>query len=155
MEVYKKQKIIVVPAQTNIFPSGKQIFFLFSLSQIEEIIKEIKIYQVPFSPKYIDGIANWQGNIIPVLSLEKCLGLSQDKKEQDMRFMLIKVFISQENIKRCFLKISSSVQMLSLPSFCAPVSNVNWLIRKNIVRGVYLWDKGYFIISEFKRQSRK
>lgn len=33
------------------------------------------VQPVPFSPQYIAGVAEWRDQVLPVISLEACLGM--------------------------------------------------------------------------------
>ena len=148
-----KQRVLIYPARTPEI-SGKQIYFLFTLGQIEDIIRELKIYSLPFTPSYIIGLAQWREQVVPVLSLEECLGLPQgmtsdkhnksDKnKFETMRLILI--HSGEKNI-RGILSTHSSIRLIPRPDSCPCAESFSWVSQKNLVRGVYEWDEGFLVV---------
>ncbi|QTA80387.1 Chemotaxis protein [Desulfonema limicola] len=137
------QRVLVYPARTPVI-SGKRIFFLFSLNQIENIISKLEIYPLPFAPSHIKGLAQWEEQVVPVLSLEKCLELP-DLGRQSSHMRLILVRSENKNIKG-LLSADSAIRLIPRPDSCFAGSSLSWLSHKESVRGVYEWDEGFLII---------
>jgi len=88
LQATKKQRVLIFPAQT---PKvlDRQVYFLFSLVQMEDVIMDAAVHPVPFSPPYIEGVAEWRDHVVPVLSLEECLGLKPLLKKKQLRWKII------------------------------------------------------------------
>lgn len=150
-----EHRVLVFPAMTPPRGSNKHVYFLFSVLQIEDIIKDVEmsILDVPFSPKFAKGIANWRNNVVPLVSLEESLGLEVVSPKRTHRMVIVR---AEEKppagrpAKRSMLRVAHSIRMLSLPIKCKPLSSIGWIPRIELVRGVYEWDKGYFIVVHLK-----
>ena len=142
-----EQRVLIYPAQTPMI-SNRQIYFLFSLLQMEDILMDVAVQPVPFSPPYIEGVAEWQDNVLPVLSLEQCLGLASDNTGRAKRLMVVRAARKADtpvNGYRSMLRVVPSIRMVTLPIPCTPVS-VEWLPEQSLVRGVYEWEKGFLVV---------
>ena len=149
--------MLVCPARTPKV-SGRQIYFLFTLGQIEDIIRELKISPLPFCPSYILGLAQWRDQVLPVLSLEKYLNLPHQGAISDihnnfgiktgldsghMRLILIR---SENKNIRGLLSVDTAIPLIPRPDSCSGAASVSWLSQKELVRGVYEWDEGFLLI---------
>ena len=64
--------------------------FLLPISEISEILMLTPITYVPRSPKYIEGVINLRGIIIPTINLRKLAGHSRGKQTQNTRIIVVK-----------------------------------------------------------------
>ncbi len=148
------QKILISPALTPTKISGRQVHFLFSIRQVEDILKETPVYPVPFSPPHVEGIAKWRNHALPVISLEKRLGL--DIRSPDAEFQkstrLIAVRALDPGEKYIMLRVSDAIRMFSLPISYTPAPSVGWLSEDSLVKGVYEWDEGYLLVLQLKTE---
>lgn len=144
------QRVLVFPARTQPGSTEGQVWFLFSLSQVEDILKEAAVCRVPFSPSHIEGVANWRDRVIPVIALEKCLGLEPDPAADSGRLIMVKSG-GPESGERAMLRVSPSIRMMSPPIPSAPLASVNWIPKRYLVRGIYRWEKGFIVIVHMER----
>ncbi len=64
--------------------------FAFTLSAIEELVRNRIVTRVPGTPPEILGVANLRGDICPVLSLHHLLGLSMEQSARGGNLMYLK-----------------------------------------------------------------
>jgi len=57
---------------------------------IQEIIKPISWTRVPQVPKYVLGVFNLRGSVIPLIDLRTKFGLSPKKQSEDTRFIVMR-----------------------------------------------------------------
>ncbi|MBL0707669.1 MAG: purine-binding chemotaxis protein CheW [Sulfurimonas sp.] len=57
---------------------------------IQEIIKPFSWTRVPQVPKYVMGVFNLRGSVIPLIDLRLKFGLSEQKHNDETRFMVMK-----------------------------------------------------------------
>ncbi|MCJ7773272.1 MAG: chemotaxis protein CheW, partial [Desulfobacterales bacterium] len=84
-----EHQVVIYPAMTSSV-EGKRIYFLFSLYQVEDIQGDLKVYDVPFSVQFVEGIAVWRDGAIPVISLERYLGMKSAESNRGQRFIVIR-----------------------------------------------------------------
>ncbi len=142
------RRVLIFPSSVTFGSSVGRVFFLFSLTQIEDILKETPVVDVPFSPSYVQGVSRWRNQVVPVLSLEGCLGLaSNGTPDYSERLVMVRSGVSFEGRRRrSLLRVLSSIRILTLPIPCAPLSSVGWIPNHYLVRGVYKWEEGYLVV---------
>ncbi|MBU4533859.1 MAG: chemotaxis protein CheW [Eubacteriales bacterium] len=55
----------------------------------QEIIKMVDVTPVPRTDKYVEGVINLRGRIVPVINLNKRLGLPITEKTRDTRIVVV------------------------------------------------------------------
>ncbi|QTA86801.1 chemotaxis protein CheW [Desulfonema magnum] len=197
-----EQKVIIFPALTPSQLSCGQVFFLFSVRQVEDIIKNTSVHPVPFSSPYIEGITIWRDQVVPVISLEECMGMESTTSGSGFRLLSTRLIIirilpsfsltdDEKNEKvssahgdilptaggkknfsftqeerdaffpaeeyeggaRIMLRVAPGIRMLSLPISCTPLplASVEWIPKKELVRGVYEWEEGYLTVAHMEK----
>ena len=68
-------------AQLVVFKLGGEEYGI-EISQVREIIRKRQITPVPRQPRYVEGVLNVRGTIIPVVNLKKRFGLPGDLTSQ-------------------------------------------------------------------------
>ncbi len=147
-----EDRVLIFPAQTPLF-SDRQVHFLFSLRQTEDILTDVAVMPVPLAPPYIEGIAKWRDQIMPVVSLELCLGLELIDFGKVRRLAVVRTPQRHKNQLTCcrvMVRMAAPIQMLPLPTECSPVSN-GWPTGRHLTRGVYEWKNGWLIVVHMER----
>ncbi len=146
------QRVLIYPAQIpNI--SGRQIYFLFSLRQVEDILMDAPVLQVPFSPSYVDGIAEWRNCIVPVVYLETFWGPQHSTSKNNQRLMVVRTLQlngTSSGPDHIMLRMTPPVRMLTLPIECTPIS-CSSISDKIYTKGVYDWDKGILVVADIEK----
>ena len=146
------QKVLIFSVLTPEV-ADRQVNFLFSIRQMEDILLRTLITPVPFSQPYLKGIAQWQENVVPVISLEECLGLEPSNHGQDSRMIVLRVptrDVDHRGHHRIMLQVVPPFRMLALPIDCDPVSH-DWIPARHLVRGVYEWEDKFLVIVHMEK----
>ena len=144
-----QQRVLIFPALTPEV-SGKRVHFLFSLSQVADIVRDVPVRPVPFSPPFVEGIARWRDAILPVMSLEVRLGLETKGPREVRRRMVVRAAAEEAALGTallCMLDVDPSMRMLSLPIECRAAKANGWIPQKDLVRGVYEWEEGFLVVA--------
>ena len=144
-------RILIFPAQLAKV-GDREVHFLFSLRQMEDILMDAAVRPVPFSPAYVEGIARWRNLVLPVVSLEKCLGLASSDVRKSQRLMVVRApqeTASQPGANRIMLRVVPPIRMLTLPIDCSPVSD-GWISDPNMTRAVYEWQNGFLVVAHLE-----
>ncbi len=96
-DIINKQQGQINPAKENLddivqlvgFVVGEEEFSVPILS-IQEIIKPIEWTRVPRTPKYVLGVFNLRGSVIPLIDLRLKFGLPSEKMTENSRFIVMK-----------------------------------------------------------------
>jgi len=146
-----EKRVLIFSAQTPRV-SNRQIYFLFSQHQMEDILMDTSVQPVPLTPSYIEGAAEWRNQVLPVISLEACLGMELLNSPKTQRLMVVRAFKNEAapmGIYRIMLRIVPPIRMLTLPIECSPVSD-EWIPEKIFVKGVYEWQDGFLVVAHMK-----
>lgn len=146
------QKVLIFAVQTPKV-ADRQVHLLFSIRQMEDILLKTLITPVPFSQPYLKGIALWHDNVVPVISLEECLGLESSDHGQDTRMIVLRVparDVDHRGHHRMMLQVVPPFRMLALPIDCDPVSH-DWIPARHLVRGVYEWGNNLLVIAHMEK----
>ena len=146
-----EQRVLIFSAQTPRV-SNRQIYFLFSQHQMEDILMDTSVRPVPFSPSYVEGVAEWRNHVLPVISLEACLGMKSLNSRKIQRLMVVRALKDEAapmGVYRIILRIVPPIRMLTLPIECSPVSN-GWIPEKFFAKGVYEWEGGFLVVAHMK-----
>lgn len=146
-----EQRVLIFPAQAPKV-SSRQIYFLFSQHQMEDILMDAQVQPVPFSPSYVEGVAEWRNQVLPVISLESCLGMEALNSSKIQRMMVVRAVKSDAaptNFYRIMLRVVPPIRMLKLPLECSPVSD-GWIPKKYFAQSVYEWANGFLVVAHMK-----
>jgi len=64
-------------------------FYALPILEIQEIIRPVSVTPVPNTNKYVEGVINLRGNVIPIVNLRKRLGLSETEKNDETRIIVV------------------------------------------------------------------
>ncbi len=146
-----RQRVLVFSAQTPPV-LNKPIYFLFSQRQMDDILMDASVRSVPFSPAYVDGVAEWRNQMLPVISLEACLGMDSLNSTKVPRLMVVRALKSETapaGVHRIMFRIVPPVRMLTLPIECSPVS-AEWIPKTFFTRGVFEWNGGFLVVAHMR-----
>jgi purine-binding chemotaxis protein CheW len=146
-----EKRVLISPAQTpNV--SNRQVYFLFSLRQVEDILIDAPARPVPFSPAHIEGVVEWRGHVLPLISMETCLGFEFLNTQKNQRLMVVRAAhngSTQKNVDRMMLRVVPPIQMLTLPIECFPASD-EWIPRNYLAKGIYEWKNKFLVAAHIE-----
>ena len=145
-------RVLIFPAQVPQV-SDREVNFLFSLRQMEDILLDAAVRPVPFAPPYVEGIAKWRNRVLPVVWLEKCLGMKTLDGRGQQRLMVVRTpnkGPDPAGANRIMLRVVPPIRMLTLPIDCSPASGA-WLSEPNLTRGIYEWQNGFLVVAHLER----
>jgi purine-binding chemotaxis protein CheW len=86
-----KGEAIIESKQLVIFKLGDEEFGV-DILQVKEIEKlEQEVTRVPKSPKFVEGVINLRGEIVPIVDLRKRFGLSVRQISPDTRVIIVEI----------------------------------------------------------------
>lgn len=65
-------------------------YYATDIVEVERILGYEETTKLPNSPKFIEGVINYEGNILPVISLSRRFNLSQSDKKNDAKIIVTK-----------------------------------------------------------------
>lgn len=83
----KELKVLIFSVGSN--------YYATDIMEIERILGYDEPTKLPDSPEFLEGVMNYEGNILPVISLNKKFGIESKEKSADTKIIVAK----QENYK--------------------------------------------------------
>ena len=146
------QKVLIYPALISARPD-QQVYFLFSLRQVEDILMDVTVKPIPSSPSYVDGIAEWRSCTMPVISLDAFWEPNHITSHKTRQLMVVRtpqIIKTVFGLDRIMLRMTPPVRMLPLPIDCSPVSH-NWISDKLQTKGIYDWEDGILVLADIEK----
>jgi len=127
------------------FKAGDEEFGL-DILRVQEIIRVQELTRVPNSPKFVDGVINLRGKVIPVFALRKRFGLPNRPHDKQTRIVVLEV----QNMVLGFI-VDSVSEVLRLPaSTVAPPPRLG-RIEREFVSGVAKLEDRLLILLDVDR----
>lgn len=151
----------VTPSQVLIFPipvlppGEKELFYLFTVRQVADAVKQAVICFERSIAHYIDGFAQWNNRHVPVLSLETCLGLKMDNADIPLRTIVIRDVSQRKGLGDQDLygicNVGAAVRRLRFPFDSTPVAIPKWIEHPEFVRGIYETPEQLLLVVDLER----
>jgi chemotaxis signal transduction protein len=141
--------VFVFPARTPVVES-KRIYYLFSVRQVVEVLNCVSVHPVPYAPHYAEGVTQWRGRVLPVMSLEHFLGIAVSGDQKHLRSIVVRS-ITKDSVDMfhevyTIFKVGAAIQQIDLPMACEPVSVPDWVTNANVLSGVYQLERNLFLV---------
>lgn len=120
----------------------REVFWILSKSQIEHVVQDLPIVPVPFSPRYLRGVAAWQGLVLPVVSLERYFGFKSVQGSTAVkRHAIVKSTTSATptTITRLLIDVAYDLRIRPSITDCVPIRIANEELAARGLQGVYEW----------------
>jgi len=147
-----KPQVIAFPARTPLI-GGRQIHYLFSVRQVVDVLKHIDVQSINGSKDSALGMTNWRGRLVPVLNLEKRLGLRISENGMPLRNVVIRSVEDNGNadVRDLFVVCSmgASSRQFQLPLACRPVLPPAQLPGIDYIDGMYVMAEYLFMVLSF------
>ena len=146
-----QQRALIFPALTE-KSQDRNIYFLLSATQVEEVIDNRPVCRVPFSHPYTEGIATWREQLLPVINLEKCIGLESNTVGK--RMLVVRTGDSR-NVRpdglKGILRISVGIRNVTIPLPCTTVQPDDRIKNIYMIKGMFEWEDGLLIIPDIQK----
>jgi purine-binding chemotaxis protein CheW len=76
--------------QIVVFELGAE-YFGVDISTVESIIKMQAITKMPHSPRFVEGVTNLRGKVLPVIDARKRFGMQPQEPDRKSRIIIINV----------------------------------------------------------------
>ena len=143
----KNRSIKATHAQIFIFHANtpavdnQAVCYVFSVRQVVEVLSHAQSQPVPFSPRHAEGIAQWRGRVLPVLSIEKCLGIASTTPDTQHRAVVVRSVIETDsrslNELYGIIHVGKTIQQQDLPMACDTIPVPNWVADASLLAGAF------------------
>lgn len=122
--------------------------FGMPILDVREIIRMVAITPVPHAPKFVEGVINLRGQILPVIDLRRRFNLDSTKTEEDTRIIVVEISNSLLG-----LIVDGVKEVLRIPgdSVSPPPQIVANGIGAEYIKGIANYDNKMIILIDLKR----
>jgi len=134
--------------------NDKELFYLFTVSQIEEVLPEITVRPVPFSLDFVEGMCCWRGLVMPVVDLSRRFGFveSGNKPQSEPRYIVARTGALNQadspELQRCVLKVSDTIQVIEVAKEYTSVPLETISVEPSLVMGAYQQEKRLYMVPD-------
>lgn len=147
-----KEKVVVVGITPREHDGNNKLFFLFTASQVEEVLSDTTILPVPFAPPFLAGMSLWRGHLLPVIDIQKRFSFSVPEDDAGFRYIVVRTggtdISGNDKILRCVLRISESIRPIDVPDVSEVISSENVSIESSLIRGIYRCEHDMYIVPD-------
>lgn len=147
-------QVLLLPARTPDI-KGRSLYYLFSVRQVAEVLLNTTIQHVPSAPPYVRGVAEWCGRVLPVLLLERCLGLEVLADRMPPRNVVVRsvTYSSrgqlQENFAIC--RVGAAIRHIELPLACEPEEALDRITDASCLTAVYSMPGAFLLVVNLEK----
>lgn len=158
-------RVLLMPARTPDI-KDRSLFYLFSVRQVAEVLLNTTIQRVPSPLPHVRGVAEWCGRALPVLSLERCLGLEIHADRRPPRDVVVRGVThgngGQLQADYAICRVGAAIRHMELPLECEPEKVPDRITDASCLTAVYSMPAALLlvvnmetIINAFKRKQNK
>lgn len=111
-------------------------YYAADIMEVERILGYEETTKLPDSPEFIDGVINYEGKILPVISLSKRFNLSESKVNSDSKIIVSKQMESKFGV---IVDVVSEVKDINTKDMEEPPEVVGG-ISKRYIKGLIKLD---------------
>lgn len=141
--------VFVFPARRREV-EGNRIFYLFSIRQVAEVLNHADVKPVPFAPPHAEGLTQWRGHVLPVMSLEHCLGIDIPGEQMPLRTIVARTIARDNNdtLQELYtvFKVGAAIRQMNLPLICEPTGVPDWVTNASALSGVYQLENRLYLV---------
>lgn len=137
----------------------KELFFLFTARQIEEVLPEVKMQPLPFAQDWLAGLCAWRRQVLPVIDMAKLYGLTCVADRYF--YMVVRVILSEsaenaagaqeeKQLLRCVLKVSDRISAGGASAACQPVAAEQTGMNPALIKGIFTHENKLLILPDLR-----
>lgn len=147
-------QVLLLPARTPDI-NGRSLYYLFSVRQVAEVLLNTTIQRVPVAPPYVQGVAEWCGCVLPLLSLERCLGMEILADRIPTRDVVVRS-VTQNNggqlrEQYAICRVGAAIRHMDLPLECEPGKVPARITNASCLAAVYVMQKTLLLVVNLEK----
>ncbi|KEI10699.1 purine-binding chemotaxis protein CheW [Clostridium botulinum C] len=116
-------------------------YYATDIMEVERILGYEIPTNLPDSPEFVEGVINYQGDILPIISIAKKFNINDIKDKKDSKIIVIK---EEENKMGIIVDVVSEVSDVNLKNIEEPPEIVSG-ISKRYIKGLIKLEKKIII----------
>ncbi len=132
------------------FRLGEETFAL-EINKVREVLDFTVITKVPRMPKFLRGVINLRGDVVPVIDLRLSLDMNAIRKTADTCIVIVELEIDGEPTKMGILTDAVEEVIDLQTSQIAPPPRLGTRLRTEFIKGIGKQDENFLIILDMDR----
>jgi purine-binding chemotaxis protein CheW len=138
------------PTKFVTFVLDEEIYAL-DINQVREVLEFSSVTKVPQTPKFVRGVINLRGNVVPVVDLRLKFGMSETAKTVNSRIIIVEVTVDGEPTILGAMADSVREVMELEPDRIGPAPRIGTRLKTDFIRGMGKKDDEFIIILDIDR----
>ncbi len=120
--------------------------YAMDITQVREVLDFTKITKVPRMPKFIKGVINLRGGVVPVVDLRLKFGMSPAEKTVDTCIIIIEINIQETQTLLGIMADSVQEVMSMEPDQIEPAPKIGTRLKTEFIKGMGKKNDEFIII---------
>lgn len=125
--------------------------FAIDVSKVREILEFSAITKVPQTPKFMRGVINLRGSVVPVIDLRLNFGMACTEQTVDTCIIVVEVELDGESIVLGALADSVEEVMEMEPDQIEPAPHIGTKLNTDFIKGMGKLDNEFVIILDIDK----
>jgi len=125
---------------------GREPVLLFSVRQIEEVLREAVVLPLPFAPDWLLGLCAWRRQVLPVIDPAKLHGIRFAQARS--LYIVVRVAEDSGGLLRCVLKVSDRIAARDLPRQAAAADAAESGLDTALLKGLFAREKELLLVPD-------
>jgi purine-binding chemotaxis protein CheW len=130
-------------------------FFALEIAKVHEVMDVSHITKVPRMPRFMRGVINLRGNVVPVVDLRMVLGMEEAQTTVDSCIIIAEVILEGEGIQLGALADSVSEVAEIDPSEIQAPSRLGTRVNTEFIKGMGRRNDDFVIILDIDKVLNK
>ncbi|MBF0528504.1 MAG: chemotaxis protein CheW [Deltaproteobacteria bacterium] len=141
---------ITEPTKFVTFKLDEEIYAL-DINQVREVLDFTTVTKVPQTPKFMRGVINLRGSVVPVVDLRLKFGLTETERTVETRIVIVEVVVDGE--ASILGALADSVQeVIELePQEISPPPKIGTRLKTDFIKGMGRRNDEFIIILDIDR----
>jgi len=132
------------------FNLGDEVFAL-NIGKVREVLDYLPITKVPRMPKFLRGVINLRGNVVPVIDLRYKLGMGSVEQSVDTCIVIVEVMLDGELTQMGALADSVKEVIALDPGQISPPPRLGTQIDNKFIKGMGKLDDKFLMILDIDK----
>jgi len=125
--------------------------FALDIGKVREVLDYTKVTKIPNMPKFMMGVINLRGNVVPVVDMRLKFGMMKAEKTVNTCIVIVEVFIEKE-VNILGIMVDSVQEVFELESGqIEPPPKIGIKLNTEFIKGMGKKDDKFIIIMDVDR----
>lgn len=125
--------------------------YALPIEQVREVLEFDTVTKVPNTPRFVRGVINLRGSVLPVVDLRAKFGMGQTAKTLDTRVLIVEISVDGEATTLGAMADSVRDVIDLAQSEIEPPPKIGTRLRTEFIRGIGRKDEAFVMILDIEQ----